>query len=213
MRPAGLILAGGLSRRFGGGHKGLAPLDGRPLAAHVIERVAPQCAALALNVNGPAGAFAAFGLPLVADGIAGHPGPLAGVLAGLRWLAAAGAGDLLLTVTVDEPFVPLDLAARLAAVRSAPGMIAHAAAGGRSHYLAALWPLAVADDLERALTIDGLARIRDFIARHPVATADFGPGPPDPFFNVNTPDDLAAAAVALPAAPQHPAATVPTDAE
>jgi len=195
--PAGLILAGGQSRRFGAGPKGLALLGGRPLVAHVIDRVAPQCQALALNVNGPPGAFGDFGLPLVADGLPGFPGPLAGVLAGLRWLAARGTAETLLTVTVDEPFVPQDLAARLGAARPDGDTITHAASQGRGHYLAALWPLSVADDLDRALRLDGLARIRDFIARHPSVTVDFGAGPPDPFFNINTPDDLARAEALL----------------
>lgn len=197
MSVAGLILAGGQSRRFGAGPKGLALLGGRPLVAHVIERVAPQCNSLALNVNGPPGAFAGFGLPLVADGLPGFPGPLAGVLAGLRWLAASGEADVLLTVTVDEPFVPLDLAARLAGARTAGDTIAHAASQGRGHYLAALWPLSVADDLEHALMQEGLARIRDFIARHPSVTVEFGSGPPDPFLNINTAEDLARAEALL----------------
>lgn len=197
MNVAGLILAGGQSRRFGAEPKGLALLGGRPLVAHVIERVAPQCAGLALNVNGPPGAFGDFGLPLVADDLPGFPGPLAGVLAGLRWLSARGTAETLLTVTVDEPFVPRDLAARLAGARPDGHTIAHAASQGRGHYLAALWPLALADDLEQALRREGLARIRDFIARHPAVTVDFGAGPPDPFFNINTTDDLARAEALL----------------
>lgn len=189
--PGGLILAGGLSRRFGSGHKGLAVLRGRPLIAHVIQRVAPQCGPFALNINGDASAFRGFGLPIVPDTLPGYPGPLAGVLAGLRWLAREAPGHPLLTVTVDEPFVPLDLARRLFDARSP---IAFATSGGQAHWLATLWSPEVADDLDRALRVDGITRIRDFVARHPAAGVEFGAGPPDPFFNINTPEDLEQAA-------------------
>ncbi|MCF4166230.1 molybdenum cofactor guanylyltransferase MobA [Zavarzinia compransoris] len=190
MIPGGLILAGGRSLRFGGGHKGLAPLAGRPLLTHVIERVAPQCGPLALNLNGDAGDFTGFGLPVVPDTVAGYPGPLAGVLAGLRWLAREAPNRPLLTVTVDEPFVPRDLAPRLTAAHD---VIAFARSGGRSHWLAALWSPPIVEDLERALRVDGITRIRDFVARHSACGVDFHEGPPDPFFNVNTPEDLARA--------------------
>lgn len=112
-RPAitGVILAGGLGRRMGGVDKGLQLLDGRPLVAHVVERLAPQVGELLINANQNAEAYAAFGHPVIADRIAGFAGPLAGLHAAL---AAAGQ-PLVATAPCDSPFLPPDLVARLAA--------------------------------------------------------------------------------------------------
>ncbi|MDN2567663.1 molybdenum cofactor guanylyltransferase MobA [Aquibium sp. A9E412] len=190
---AGIILAGGRATRMGGGDKALLRLAGRPLVEHVQARLAPQVAALALNANGDPARFAATGLPVIADTLPGRPGPLAGVLAGMLWARTALPGaTALATAPVDCPFLPGDLVARLAAA-AAPGTIALARSAGRRHPVAALWPLALADDLAAFLAA-GHARVGAFAGtRHPAVAVDFADGGIDPFFNVNTPADLATA--------------------
>ena len=195
-RIPGVILAGGQSRRMGGGDKCLLPLKGRPLLAHVIARIRPQVAALALNANGDAARFAGFGLPVVADDQADFAGPLAGILAGLDWAAEAQPETpQLLTVPADTPFLPHDLAARLAAASNGRAVLVRSA--GRVHPVVGLWPLALRDDLRKALRSEGLRKVEDWTARIGAAFVDFETAPIDPFFNVNTPDDLAAAATHL----------------
>ena len=191
----GVLLAGGRARRMGGGDKCLRPLAGRPLLAHVIDRVAPQVGPLVLNANGDPGRFAAFGLPVAADLLPGAPGPLAGVLAGMAWAAVhAPATPWILTVATDAPFLPPDLAARLhAAVRRDGADMACAASGGRHHPVIGLWPVGLRDTLERALRTEGIARVDRWTARFSLAVAAFEAGPPDPFFNANRPEDLEAA--------------------
>src|SRR5581483_10374175 len=140
---AGLLLAGGRATRMGGGDKCLRPLAGRPLLAHVLSRLRPQVRRLVLNANGDASRFSAFGLPVVADGIADFAGPLAGILAGLEW-AAGAAPDcrLVLSAPTDAPFLPRDLVRRLLEARGAENAeIAMASSGGRTHPVAALWPV------------------------------------------------------------------------
>jgi len=194
MKPIGIILAGGLARRLGGLDKGLIEIAGRPILARLIERLGPQCAALALNANGDPARFARFGLPVLADGIEGFAGPLAGVLAGMDYAAARfpSARDLL-SVPADTPFVPQDLAARLAAARaSAAATIAVAASAGKTHHAVALWPLWLGGDLRQALE-QGERRVSGFIARYDNVAADWPVETGDPFFNVNRPEDLAEA--------------------
>lgn len=199
----GVILAGGQARRMGGGDKPLQPLGSRPLLAHVIDRLAPQVPALAISANGNPARFAAFGLPVLADSVADFPGPLAGILAGMewaRWLDPA-IRDIV-TVPGDAPFLPQDLVARLVAARDAAGAdIACAASAGQVHPVAALWPVRLHDALHQALD-EGLRKVTDFTARHRLALAEFAADPVDPFLNVNTPDDLAAAERRLAAVPQ-----------
>jgi molybdopterin-guanine dinucleotide biosynthesis protein A len=186
----GVILAGGRSSRMGGGDKCLRPLGGRPLLEHVIERAAPQVDRLVLNANGEPARFAAFGLEVVADSLADRPGPLAGVLAGLDWARLrAPEAKAIVTFPSDSPFLPRDLAARLMA-SGAP--LARAWSGGRAHPVAALWPVALAEDLRRALG-EGLRKIDLWTARHGVVDVEWDAGPPDPFFNANAPEDLAEA--------------------
>ena len=183
----GVILAGGRSSRMGGGDKCLRPLGGRPLLEHVIERAAPQVGPLVLNANGEPARFAAFGLEVVADSLADHPGPLAGVLAGLDWARLrAPEAKAIVTFPSDSPFLPRDLAARLMA-SGAP--LARACSGGRAPPVAALWPVALADDLRRALG-EGLRKIDLWTARHGVVGVEWDAGPLDPFFNANAPEDL-----------------------
>ncbi|MCO5088138.1 MAG: molybdenum cofactor guanylyltransferase MobA [Methylobacteriaceae bacterium] len=188
----GLILAGGQGRRMGGADKALLQLAGLPLAAHAAARLGPQCGALALNANGSAERLSALGLPVVADEIA-DAGPLAGVLAGLRFARESGYA-FLCTLSVDAPFAPLDLVARLhEARRVASAGMAVAASGGRRHHVIALWPLALETELRRALVEEGLRKAETFVDRQSPAIAEWPDAPLDPFFNVNRPEDLARA--------------------
>ncbi|WP_198370998.1 molybdenum cofactor guanylyltransferase MobA [Roseomonas rosulenta] len=194
----GVVLAGGLARRMGGGDKPLRLLGGRPMLDHVLARIAPQVAAVILNANGDPARFAGLGLPVVADGLPDHPGPLAGVLAALDW-AAAHRPDLPWVVSVpgDSPFLPLDLVARLHAARAAQDVpLACARSGGQAHPPVGLWPVALRDDLRAAL-LAGERKIDRWTVRHGCAHADWPEHPVDPFFNANAPDDLAAAEALL----------------
>ncbi len=188
----GLVLAGGQGRRMGGADKALLRLAGKPLVAHAIARLGPQCGGLALNANGDAARFAAFGLLVVEDEIS-DAGPLAGVLAGLR-LARERGFTFLSTLSVDAPFAPSDLVARLAAARDRAGTtMAVAASGGRRHHVIALWPVALEAELRRALIEEGLRKAETFVTRQGPAVAEWPDAPRDPFFNVNRPEDLARA--------------------
>ncbi|MBB93654.1 MAG: molybdenum cofactor guanylyltransferase MobA [Rhodobacteraceae bacterium] len=201
MRPLGVILAGGLARRMGGGDKGLLDLGNQPILAHVIDRLAPQVGGLALNANGDPARFAGHGLPVVADSIEGFAGPLAGVLAGLDWAAGQGA-DSIVTAAADTPFFPRDLVARLVAASSGQAHPLVLAAtpddrrGRVRHPTFGLWPVALRDDLRAALG-DGLRKVVLWTDAHDGREALFDAGPPDPFFNVNTPEDLATARAVL----------------
>lgn len=185
-----MILAGGLSRRMGGGNKWLLPLGGRPLVERVWERLAPQVSAVALNANVEPGDIP-IALPLVPDTVSGRPGPLAGILAAMGWAAASGASHVV-TVAGDTPFFPPDLVARLseAAERSgAPITLAGTVADGRRHPTFGLWSVALADNLALALA-EGTRKIVAWTDAHGAVTAQFEG---DPFFNLNTPEDFAAA--------------------
>ncbi|WP_322866575.1 molybdenum cofactor guanylyltransferase MobA [Aquicoccus sp. G2-2] len=202
-RVLGVILAGGLATRMGGGDKALLALGERPLLGHVIDRLAPQVAGLALNANGDPARFSEFGLSVLPDSIAGHPGPLAGVLAGLDWAADQGA-EAVVSVAGDTPFFPRDLVTRLQCAgagmahplvlaatprdedmqtksKSRSGLIRHPTFG--------LWPVALRDDLRAALA-GGLRKVVQWSEAHDGREALFETGAIDPFFNVNTPDDL-----------------------
>ncbi|MDE2579480.1 MAG: molybdenum cofactor guanylyltransferase MobA [Hyphomicrobiales bacterium] len=188
-RALGVILGGGRGQRMGG-DKNLALLAGRPLVAHAIERLRPQCARLVLNINADAAAFARFALPIAPDAAPGFPGPLAGILAGMEWAARADLPDIV-TLPTDTPFAPRDLVARLYAARAQTGaQIAVAGSGGRMHPVAALWPSALAPQLRRALYEEDLRKVGRFVERFAPAVADWPATPFDPFFNVNTPQDL-----------------------
>ena len=201
---AGVLLAGGLSRRMGGGDKCLRPLGGKPILGHIIERVHPQVGPLVLNANGDPARFAAFGLPVAADVVEGHAGPLAGVLTGLDW-ASHQAPDCawLASFACDAPFLPANLVARLLAAVEAEGAdIACAASEGRSHPVFGLWPQALREDLRRAMVEEEIRKVDVWTGRHRLATVAFEPidlpgGPVDPFFNANRPDDLATAEAVL----------------
>ena len=197
---AGVLMAGGLARRMGGGDKGLKRLGGESILARICARVAPQVDALVLNANGDPGRFAALGLPVAADVVADHPGPLAGVLTGMVWAAAAAPGcRYLASFACDAPFVPRDLVARLLeAVRRDGADMACAASMGRTHPVFALWPVALREDLRRAMTAEGIRKVDHWTARYTLATVEFAPlqsagAAIDPFFNANRPEDLAEA--------------------
>jgi molybdopterin-guanine dinucleotide biosynthesis protein A len=192
----GVILAGGQSRRMGGGDKGLLDLAGKPMLGHVIERLAPQVSRMVINANGDANRFAEFVLPVVPDTIEGFAGPLAGVLAGMRWSAAnAPTARWIVTAAGDAPLLPRDLAARLLeAVVDRPGAIALAQSAGELHPVIGLWPVALADDLEEALA-KGARKVLHWTDRHGTVPVPFPPArlggvEVDPFFNTNTPQEL-----------------------
>ena len=192
---AGVILAGGLSRRMGGGDKGLRTLGGRPLLAHVVERAQDQCAALVLNANGDPSRFAAMGLPVVADSIEGFAGPLAGILAGMDW-AAENAPDCawLASFAGDAPFAPVDLVARMAKAVEAEGAdLATVSSGGRSHPVFGLWSLRLREALRKAIVDEDMRKVDVWTARYSLVTVDYAAQPFDPFFNANRPDDIEAA--------------------
>jgi molybdopterin-guanine dinucleotide biosynthesis protein A len=193
---AGIILAGGLSSRMGGGDKSLLPLGANVVLDHVVRRLAPQVAALALNANGDPARFSRFALPVVADTVPGFAGPLAGILAGLEWAADKTACRAIATAAADTPFLPLNLVDLLAsAARAKPGAIAVARSHGRRHPTFALWPLACRDALRHFLVDEDNRRVSAFIERFGCVEVEFASTTStgkalDPFFNVNVPDDL-----------------------
>ena len=191
----GLVLAGGLARRMGGGDKARITIGGTSILQRVLTCMTPQCARLVINANGDPARFADTGLPVVADSVAGFAGPLAGILAGLDWAAAnAPRCTWLASVPGDCPFLPGDLVTHLHQARVAAATpLACARSGGWRHPVVALWPIALREDLRRALRDEGLRKIELWTARHGVAVADWPAEPVDPFFNVNTPEDAARA--------------------
>jgi molybdopterin-guanine dinucleotide biosynthesis protein A len=190
----GVILAGGLASRMGGGDKGLRMIAGRSILDRVIDRVRPQVGRLVINANGDPARFAAFGLPVIPDDLPDRPGPLAGILAALDHAAAERDGDLVLSVAADCPFLPRDLAARLqATLRLHEAQVGVARSGGFAQPTIALWDVALRHDLRRALAEEGLRKIDAFTARYPTAGVEWPVTPYDPFFNANAPDDLSVA--------------------
>jgi molybdenum cofactor guanylyltransferase len=190
-----VLLAGGLARRMGGGDKPMRAIGGRTILDRVIARLRPQCSDLILNANGDPARFAAFGLPVVPDSVADFPGPLAGILAGLDWVAANRPDAAwMLSAAGDCPFLPRDLVARLTAARTTEGAeLGVAASGGQSHPVIGLWKVALREELRHALTVEDIRRIDRFTARYPLATVSWPITPVDPFFNANTAEDLAEA--------------------
>lgn len=191
LRIFGLILAGGEGRRMGGADKALLSLGGRPLLAHVADRFEPQVERLALSANGDPARFATFGFPVLTDEQGTRLGPMAGLLAGLDWLAATG-GTHLATVSVDTPFLPCDLVPRLLLASDSTKAPAIAESQGRAHPTCGLWPLGLRAPLRAALSA-GERRIGHWAKTQGAAQAVFTGNDPDPFFNINQPDDLARA--------------------
>lgn len=191
----GLVLAGGLARRMGGGDKARIKIGGASILQRVLACLMPQCSRVIVNANGDAARFADTGLPVVADSVPDFAGPLAGILAGLDWAAAnAPAIEWLVSVPGDCPFLPKDLVTRLHEVRAASNVpLACASSGEWRHPVVGLWPVSLREDLRHALIGENLHKIELWTARHGIAVAEWPTIPFDPFFNVNTPEDAARA--------------------
>lgn len=196
---AGVILAGGRATRMGGGDKGYLRVGDRRLIDHVIDRLVPQCARLAINANGDPARFAEFGLPVLRDSLPGYPGPLAGVLAGLDWAASEGM-EAIVTAAADTPFFPMDLTDRLRAAAGPSGLALAASrdADGKlwRHPTFGIWPVALREDL-RAELVGGLRKIVLWTDARGAGCAEFPAVPFDPFFNANTPEDITRAEALL----------------
>lgn len=195
---AGLILAGGLSRRMGG-EKALQLLAGETMISRVIGRIAPQVEQLAINANSEPAPYLDYGLPVLPDTIGGHLGPLAGVLTGMEWAAELPGVTHLISTATDTPFLPLDLVTRFGAM-SGPERIVMARSQGNAHPVVGLWPVALREDLARWLVTSETMKVQAWAARHEIAYCDFEPEhdrAPDPFFNANTPEELAEAEAIL----------------
>ncbi|MDN4986397.1 molybdenum cofactor guanylyltransferase MobA [Bradyrhizobium arachidis] len=191
----GVLLAGGLARRMGGGDKPMRTIGGRTILERVIARLSPQCSGLILNANGDPARFAAFGLQVIADDVPGFPGPLAGILAALDWTATNRPEiEWVLSAAGDCPFLPRDLVARLHKARMRENaQLAVAASGDQSHPVIGLWHVALRDELRHALVDEDLRKIDRWTARYPLATVTWPAKPLDPFFNANTVEDIAEA--------------------
>lgn len=191
----GVLLAGGLSRRMGGDDKMLRRIGSRTILERVIDRLTPQVDTLVLNANGDPARFSRYGLPIAADTVEGYAGPLAGVLAGMEWAAARAAGTpWIVTVPTDAPFLPGDLVERmLTAVKRNGAEMACAASGGRAHPVCGLWPVALSEELRRSMVEEEIRKVDRWTARYRLVQVDWPADPVDPFFNANTPADLAEA--------------------
>jgi len=190
----GVILAGGLARRLGGADKPLLRLGRQPLLSRVAERLGPQCEGLIINANGSQDRFKDMALPVVPDCLPDFPGPLAGVLAALEWAASCTPPtEWVVSVPCDTPFLPLDLVSRLHEVRASAQMpLACASSGSGIHHAVGLWPVRLRHDL-RGCLLNGTRSIREWTGPRGVAHAHWTGDDPDPFFNINTFDDLAGA--------------------
>ncbi len=191
----GVLLAGGLARRMGGGDKPMRQIAGRAILDRVIARLTPQCDGLIINANGDPARFASFGLPVVADSVADFPGPLAGILAALDWVAASRPDvSLVLSAAGDCPFLPRDLVARLHdALVAEKAQLAVAASDGQSHPVIGLWSVSLRDALRHSLVVEDIRKIDRWTARYRLATVTWPTTPLDPFFNANTVEDIAEA--------------------
>jgi molybdopterin-guanine dinucleotide biosynthesis protein A len=182
---AALILAGGAGRRLGGADKAFVQLGGQSLLTHLLARLAPQVEKIAISANGDATRFDAFSLLVLPDGELAGFGPLAGLAAGLEW-AAQQEAESLITVPVDTPFIPLDLAARLT---PAPSVAVYQT---RQHHLVAHWRVSALPELRQFLKTAAPYKVRDFLTICGARQVPFEAAS-DPFLNINTPEDLAEA--------------------
>ncbi|TMK52062.1 MAG: molybdenum cofactor guanylyltransferase MobA [Alphaproteobacteria bacterium] len=191
----GVLLAGGLARRMGGGDKPMRAIGGCTILERVITRLTPQCDGLILNANGDPARFAAFGLPVIPDSVENFPGPLAGILAALDWAAANRPEvSLVLSAAADCPFLPRDLVVRLSqALSDQTAQLAVAASGGQSHPVIGLWSVNLRHELRHALVVEDVRKIDRWTARYKLATVEWPATPLDPFFNANTVEDIAEA--------------------
>jgi molybdopterin-guanine dinucleotide biosynthesis protein A len=194
-KTLGVLLAGGLARRMGGGDKPMKKIGGQIILERVIARLTPQCDELILNANGDPGRFASFGLPVVPDKVEGFAGPLAGILAALDWAAAHRPGiEWVLSAATDCPFLPRDLIARLQRARiKDDAQLAVASSGDQTHPVVGLWNVALRDELRHALVVEDIRKIDRWTARYKLATVTWPVEPLDPFFNANTIEDIAEA--------------------
>ena len=191
----GVILAGGLSRRMGGGDKTLLAMEGLTLLEHVAQRLAPQCDSMIVNANDDLSRFENMRFPVVPDSVAGHLGPLAGILTALEW-SATHRPDIEWVVSApgDTPFIPPDMVQRLHHARRESGLsLACASSGSQVHFTVGLWPVSLRHDLRHALLEKDMRRAGDWARLHGYAEASWPVDPVDPFFNINTPDDMKAA--------------------
>ncbi len=199
MSIVGVVLAGGQSRRMGGGDKAFRLLGGISLLERAITRLRPQVEAIVINANSDPARFAGFGLPVVADSIPGFAGPLAGVLAALDWAACnRPQADFVVSVATDAPFLPTDLVVKLAeGAQRTSADLACAASGGRPHPVFGLWPVRLREELRHAVAVEGLRKVDAWTGRYKLAIISFPDSPVDPFFNANRPEDLVAAAAII----------------
>ena len=196
---AGILLAGGLSRRMGGGDKCLRHLGGQTILSRIVGVVAPQVDVLALNANGDPARFEAYGLPVIADTVDGNVGPLAGVLTGMEWAAIHQPDfEWIVTVPTDAPFLPTDVVYRLfQVVAEDRSDMACAASSGRHHPVCGLWPVRLRDALRKAITVDEVRKVDEWTGRYSLSIVDFDTSSYDPFFNTNRPEDLVQAEAML----------------
>ena len=187
-----LLLAGGQSRRMGGGAKFLEKLGGKTLLAHSIDTLRPQVSEFVLNMNMEAGESIPPDIPVIKDSVTGFAGPLAGILTGMEYFNKKGFGAThMLSVPTDAPFIPTDLVTRLASeIKGTTDKIVMANSVGRVHPVVALWPLSLAADLRVTLVEEGLRKILVFADRYPRSEVIWGEDEGDPFFNINHPEDL-----------------------
>lgn len=195
MQTVAVILAGGLARRMGGGDKPMRTIGGRTILHHVIDRLSPQCDEVILSANGNPARFASFCLPVVADSVADHPGPLAGLLAALDWTAQNRSEiEWVVSAAGDCPFLPIDLVSRFHKARRAEdAQLVVASSGERSHPVIGLWAVALRHDLRHALIEENIRKVSLWTSRYRLSTVDWPTEPVDPFFNVNTVEDIAEA--------------------
>ncbi len=200
MTVAGVLLAGGLSRRMGGGDKCLRMLGGETILARIIRCVAPQVGPLALNANGDAARFAGYGMPVLPDVVDGNAGPLAGVLTGMEWVASRHPEcEWLATFPTDAPFMPENLVSSMVTATAREGTdMACAASAGRTHPVAGLWPIRLREALREAMVTEEIRKVDRWTARYNLSMVEFPVGTVDPFFNTNRPEDLEQAAAFLP---------------
>lgn len=191
----GVIIAGGLSRRMKGQDKCLLPLANKPLINHAIDRLAPQVSLVVINTNGDTERFDS-DLPTVKDPVDGFAGPLAGVLAGLQWASRQSEISHIVTVAADTPFFPNTLVERLlTSLVQSNSKIAVAQSLGRNHPVFAIWSINLEYPLENWLKSGKSSKVLTFIEefKHSFVTFDdclLKNPSPDPFFNVNRPEDL-----------------------
>ncbi len=191
----GLLLAGGQSRRMGGGDKCLRVLAGTTLLKRVIDCATPQVDDLILNANGDPGRFDDYGLPVIPDVVDGFAGPLAGILTGLEWVQENRPDcRWVASFACDAPFAPTNLVSKMfEAIKQQNGDLACASSNERDQPVFGLWPISLAKDLRRALVDEDIRKVDVWTARYHLVRVTWTSVPVDPFMNVNRPEDLAKA--------------------